>query len=126
MTSFRWFPGFDGDSASLSQKRTARPRELSYSPVDRIWLWIYYNKIPIYPIDSFYLYKGDYREIFRPFRGGRSQNRSFHGPFATLPRNVGFRYFSGKEANFQDPKSMLGLRNSASGFVFGAGAVVCG
>ena len=32
-----------------------------YSPpqVDRIWLWVYYNKIPIYPI--FYLLKGDYR-----------------------------------------------------------------
>ena len=27
--------------------------------VDRIWLWVYYNKIPIYPI--FYLLKGDYR-----------------------------------------------------------------
>ena len=32
----------------------------SYSPplVDRIWLWVYYNKIPIYPI--FYLLKEDY------------------------------------------------------------------
>ena len=31
---------------------------LVYSPpeVDRIWLWVYYNKIPIYPI--FYLLKG--------------------------------------------------------------------
>ena len=31
-----------------------------YSPpsVDRIWLWAYYNKIPLYPI--FYLLKGDY------------------------------------------------------------------
>ena len=29
------------------------------SSVDRIWLWVYYNKIPIYPI--FYLLKGDYR-----------------------------------------------------------------
>ena len=26
-------------------------------PVDTIWLWIYYNRIPIYPI--FYLLKGD-------------------------------------------------------------------
>ena len=26
--------------------------------VDRIWLWVYYNKIPMYPI--FYLLKGDY------------------------------------------------------------------
>ena len=25
--------------------------------VDRIWLWVFYNKIPIYPI--FYLLKGD-------------------------------------------------------------------
>ena len=32
-----------------------------YSPpeVDRIWLWVYDNKMPIYPI--FYLLKGDYR-----------------------------------------------------------------
>ena len=31
-----------------------------YSPpqVDRIWLWVYYNKIPIYPI--FCLLQGDY------------------------------------------------------------------
>ena len=31
---------------------------LVYSPplVDRIWLWVYYNKIPIYPI--FYLLEG--------------------------------------------------------------------
>ena len=31
-----------------------------YSPpkVDRIWLWVYYNKIPIYRI--FYLPEGDY------------------------------------------------------------------
>ena len=28
------------------------------SPLHRIWLWVYYNKIPIYPI--FYLFKGDY------------------------------------------------------------------
>ena len=26
--------------------------------VDRVWLWVYYEKIPIYPI--FYLLKGDY------------------------------------------------------------------
>ena len=33
----------------------------TYSPpqVDRMWLWVYYNKIPIYPI--FYLLKGHYR-----------------------------------------------------------------
>ena len=32
----------------------------AYSPpqVDRIWLRVYYKKIPIYPI--FYLLKGDY------------------------------------------------------------------
>ena len=35
-------------------------QDLGYSPpeVDRIWLLVYYNKIPIYPI--FYLVKGDY------------------------------------------------------------------
>ena len=27
------------------------------SSVDNIWLWVYNNKIPIYPI--FYLFKGD-------------------------------------------------------------------
>ena len=26
---------------------------------DTIWLWAYYNKIPIYP--TFYLLKGEYR-----------------------------------------------------------------
>ena len=35
----------------------------NYSPpeVDRIWLWVYYNKIPMYPI--FYLLKGDYSTL---------------------------------------------------------------
>ena len=34
-----------------------------YNPpyVDRIWLWVYYDKIPIYPM--FYLPKGDYMLI---------------------------------------------------------------
>ena len=34
-----------------------------YSPpeVARIWLWVYYNKVPIYPI--FYLLKGGYRAL---------------------------------------------------------------
>ena len=32
----------------------------NYCPalVDRIWLWVHYNKIPIYPV--FYLLKRDY------------------------------------------------------------------
>ena len=34
-------------------------RAYSSPSVDRIWLWVYSNKIPIYPI--FYLFKGDYR-----------------------------------------------------------------
>ena len=29
--------------------------------VDRIWLWVYYHKIPIYPI--FYLLKGDHKSL---------------------------------------------------------------
>ena len=29
--------------------------------VDRIWLWVYFDTIPIYPI--FYLLKGDYRAV---------------------------------------------------------------
>ena len=33
------------------------PRGLWIIKVDRIWLWVYYNKIPIHPI--FYLLKGD-------------------------------------------------------------------
>ena len=35
-----------------------------YSPpeVDRIWLRVHYNKIPIYPI--FYLLQGDYRHMY--------------------------------------------------------------
>ena len=34
-------------------------RKIEYSPplVDRMWLWVYYNKIPIYPIS--YLLTGD-------------------------------------------------------------------
>ena len=31
----------------------------SHPEVDRIWPWVYYHKIPIYPI--FYLLKGDCR-----------------------------------------------------------------
>ena len=39
---------------------TRRLDNSSYSPpkVDRIWVWVYSNKIPIYPI--FYLLNGDY------------------------------------------------------------------
>ena len=38
---------------------TSSPKCKSYTPlsVDRIQLWVYYNKIPGYPI--FYLLKGD-------------------------------------------------------------------
>ena len=32
--------------------------------MDRIWLWVYYNQIPIYPI--FYLLKGDYKGTIWP------------------------------------------------------------
>ena len=34
--------------------------------VDRIWLWVYYSKNPVYPI--FYLLKGDYSEKDLGFR----------------------------------------------------------
>ena len=34
----------------------------SFSEVDRIWLWAYYNKVPICPI--FYLLKGEYRRSY--------------------------------------------------------------
>ena len=33
----------------------------SHLSVDRLWLWVYVNEIPIYPI--FYLPKGDYRVV---------------------------------------------------------------
>ena len=34
-----------------------------YSPpeINTVWLWLYYKKIPIYPI--FYLLKGDYTQV---------------------------------------------------------------
>ena len=40
-----------------------RFRGLGYSPpgADRTWLWVYYNKIPIYLI--FYLLQGGYRLV---------------------------------------------------------------
>ena len=39
-----------------------------YSPpeVDRLRLWVYYSKVPIYPI--FYLLNGDYRPLNGEFR----------------------------------------------------------
>ena len=60
-----------------------------YSPpyVDRIWLWVYYNKVPIYPI--FYRLDGDYRgwdwdEAFLIF------------PYSLSFSHVGFNSFSSK------------------------------
>ena len=49
-----------GILAFLVTTVTARRNELTYSPpsVDRIWLWVYQNKIRIYPIFS--LLKVDY------------------------------------------------------------------
>ena len=46
-----------GDCAQ--EKGDSKYRANSYSPpyVDRIWFWVYYNKVPIYPI--FYLLKED-------------------------------------------------------------------
>ena len=44
-----------GISMAMSVRMNAETTCKPYSPpkVDRIWLWVYYNKIPIYPI--FYL-----------------------------------------------------------------------
>ena len=61
-----------------------------YSPpkVDRIWLWVYYNKISIYPI--FYLLKGDYNISVRIV--SPSERRLSHGfeMNASYFRLVGF------------------------------------
>ena len=47
--------------------------------VDRIWLWVHYNKIPIYPI--FYLLQGDYKHPLFGFRSGidREQQSTMEG-----------------------------------------------
>ena len=47
-------------------------RVYSHPEVDRIWLWVYYNEIPIYPI--FYLLKGHYRA---ESSGAKAHCRSF-------------------------------------------------
>ena len=58
---------------------------------DRIWLWVYYNKIPIYPI--FYPLKGDYT----PKRAASSRNENSGldllgcGVFGFGDFGVGFR-----------------------------------
>ena len=48
-----------GSGFEKSEDSAVRTRGV-YSPpsVDRIWLWVNHNKIPIYPI--FYVLKGDY------------------------------------------------------------------
>ena len=45
----------------LLRSTWSRPFSSSPPQVDRIWLWVYYNKIPLYPI--FYLHSGDYKLI---------------------------------------------------------------
>ena len=63
----------------------------SYSPaeVSRIWLWVYYYKIPIYPI--FYLLKGDYN----PLHLNHKKLADFLGQFweslELNPTSLGFR-----------------------------------
>ena len=42
---------------------TAMFSNCSPPSVNRIWLWVQYNKNPIYPI--FYLLKGDYRPVIK-------------------------------------------------------------
>ena len=56
----------------------------SHPEVDRIWLWVYFNKIPIYPI--FYLLKGDYIPILR---SARQCGRSTTTTLRRCKRNMG-------------------------------------
>ena len=44
------------DKNSLSTEGVGRSSTYTPPRVDRIWLWLYYNEIPIYP--TFYLSKG--------------------------------------------------------------------
>ena len=46
-----------GQNKSYIVLKRALTALISPSEVDRIWLWVYYNKIPIYPM--FYLLKGE-------------------------------------------------------------------
>ena len=55
---------FFGSRARLPlAQKSEQVGETVYSPpsVDRIWLWVYHNKIHIYPI--VYLLKGDYNSM---------------------------------------------------------------
>ena len=54
--------GFQVCSSNLGkmiQALGSNPKPFSPPEVDRIWLWVYYNKIPLYPI--FYLLEGDHK-----------------------------------------------------------------
>ena len=53
-------PGFRIQGVQVPKLEALILNPIPYSPpyVDRIWLWAYYNNIPLYPI--FYLLKGDY------------------------------------------------------------------
>ena len=64
----------------------------TYSPpqVERIWLWVYYNKIPIQPI--FYLLKGAYiaktigrMDGIHEFQGSLEEGWILQGSIPTLP-----------------------------------------
>ena len=52
-----WLSGFC-TAGMVPRASTETPRSYSPPSVDRIWLWVVHNKIPMYPI--FYLLKGDY------------------------------------------------------------------
>ena len=45
------------DVAVVASQFSAVANPLSRPQVGRIWLWVYSNKIPVYPI--FYLFQGD-------------------------------------------------------------------
>ena len=55
--------------------------------IDRIWLWVFYNKIPIYLL--FYLLKGDYRGLgLRILETGRAKYKPCFKEQTFLKRGV--------------------------------------
>ena len=107
-----------------------------YSPpeVDRTWLWVYYNKIPRYPI--FYLLKGSYRTFRVPFQGFSKSTVLYGAPmvpsqsrYGNFPR-LGVPFKSTHNKDYSILGSILGplilgnyhfsLQEGFSGAIFSA------